>query len=195
MLASGGAAPDGGAARDGRRRGRLARRLASMTLILFLAAAAILAAGQLHFLDIAYEKAFGPPDLGPIAFGRLVRRWMPNDALACPPGECGSAAVDVRPSSYPSTANELRRRVRRFFLEQGASLVGSDDTAQHDRFVVRTKLMRFPDTVDVEIFAIDAEHATLAVYSRSQLGYYDFGTNLRRVRALLEALGPGVAAA
>ncbi|MBV8447811.1 MAG: DUF1499 domain-containing protein [Hyphomicrobiales bacterium] len=42
---------------------------------------------------------------------------------------------------------------------------------------------------------MDADHATLAVYSRSQLGNFDLGTNLRRVRALLDALGPGVASA
>jgi uncharacterized protein (DUF1499 family) len=195
MLAKDEAARDGAAAREGGRRGRRVRRLVSMTLALFLAAAAVLAAGQLHLLDTVYEKVFGPPDLGPIAFGRLMRRWLPNDALACPPGECGSADVDVRPSSYPGTADDLRRRVQRFFLERGGSLVASDDAALHDRFVVRTTLMRFPDTVDVEIFPVDAEHATLAVYSRSQLGYYDFGTNLRRIRALLDALGPGVAAA
>jgi uncharacterized protein (DUF1499 family) len=166
-----------------------------MILALCVGAAAILVAGQLHILDIVYEKAFGQPDLGPVAFGRLMRRSTPNDALLCPPGECGSAEVDLRPSSYPGTAEELRSRVRSYFAGQGGLLVASDDTALHDRFVVRTKLMRFPDTVDVEIFPVDAEHATLAVYSRSQLGFYDFGTNMRRVRALLDVLGPGVASA
>ena len=85
--------------------------------------------------------------------------------------------------------------MRRYFAAQGAVLVASDDTRLHDRFVVRTRFLRFPDTVDVEIVPSDAEHATLAVYSRSQLGGFDLGANLRRVRALLEALGPGVASA
>ena len=85
--------------------------------------------------------------------------------------------------------------MRRYFDAQGGVLVASDDTRLHDRFVVRTRFLRFPDTVDVEIVPSDAEHATLAVYSRSQLGGFDLGTNLRRVRALLEALGPGVASA
>ncbi len=172
-----------------------ARRLAVMLLGLVLVAGAVLAAGQLHLLDIVYERMFGSPDLGPIAFERLMRRTNPNDALACPPGECGSAEVDVRPLSYPVPASELRQRVRRYLGAQGADLAAFDDTSLHDRFVVRTPLMRFPDTVDVEIFPLDADHATLAVYSRSQLGFYDFGTNLRRVRALLAALGPAVAAA
>jgi uncharacterized protein (DUF1499 family) len=182
-------------ARRPERRGGTVRRFVSMMTLICLGAAAILVAGQLHFLDTVYEKVFGAPDLGPVAFGRLMRRSTPNDALICPPGECGSAEVDMRPSSYPGTANELRRRVRNYFAEQGGLLVAADDGALHDRFVVRTRLLRFPDTVDVEVFPVDAEHATLAIYSRSQLGFYDFGTNMRRVRALLEALGPGVASA
>ncbi|MBV9739455.1 MAG: DUF1499 domain-containing protein [Hyphomicrobiales bacterium] len=156
---------------------------------------AVFAAGQLHWLDSLYEKLFGPPDLGEIAFETIQRRASPNDALACPPGFCGSARSNVVPPTYPATAEALRRRVRRYFAAQGGALVASDDTRLHDRFVVRTRFLRFPDTVDVEIVPTDAEHATLAVYSRSQLGGFDLGTNLRRVRALLEALGPGVASA
>jgi uncharacterized protein (DUF1499 family) len=171
------------------------RRLVLMLSALIVVVAATLIAGRLHFLDIAYERLFGPPDLGPVEFGRLMRRSLPNDALACPPGECGSAEVDVRPQSYPASADDLRRQVRRYFAAQGGVLVASDNEYLHDRFVVRTVWLRFPDTVDVEIFPLDADHATLAVYSRSQLGFWDIGTNLRRVRALLAALGPGVASA
>ena len=178
-----------------RRGGGRTRRLARMLIGLFVIAAIVLIAGQLRILDGVYERLFGPPDLGNVAFERLMRRSTPNDALACPPGECGSAEVDIRPPAFPMAAGALRRRVRAYLAAQGADLVGSDDTSLHDRFVCRTTLMRFPDTVDVEILPLDAEHATLAIYTRSQLGYYDFGVNLRRIRAILEALGPAVASA
>lgn len=175
-----------------------AKALLGLTVPVAIVAAlllAVLAGAQLQWLDSFYEKLFGPPDLGEIAFETITRRASANDALACPPGLCGSARIDITPSSYPATADELRRRVRRYFAAQKAVLVASDDTRLHDRFVVRTRFLRFPDTVDVEIVPADAEHATLAVYSRSQLGGFDLGANLRRVRALLEALGPGVASA
>lgn len=178
--------------------GKTARAIFGLTVPVAILAAlvlAVLAAGQLHWLDAFYEKLFGAPDLGEIAFETITRRAAGNDALACPPGFCGSAQIDIAQSTYPATADELRRRVRRYFAAQGGVLVASDDTRLHDRFVVRTRFLRFPDTVDVEIVPSDAEHATLAVYSRSQLGGFDLGTNLRRVRALLEALGPGVASA
>jgi uncharacterized protein (DUF1499 family) len=174
---------------------RLGQRMLMPITVLATLIFLMLAAGQLHWLDAFYEKLFGPPDLGEIAFETITRRASPNDALACPPGFCGSARVDIVPPRYPATAQELRRRVRRYFGAQGGVLTGSDDTRLHDRFVVRTRFLRFPDTVDVEIVPSDANHATLAVYSRSQLGGFDLGTNLQRVRALLEALGPGVASA
>jgi uncharacterized protein (DUF1499 family) len=164
-------------------------------IIVMVLIAATFGAGQLQLLDLLYAKLVGPPDLGPVAFERLTRRTSGNDALACPPGECGSANVDIRPPTYAETANELRQRVRRYFADKGAVLVGSDDASLHDRFVARTYFFHFPDTVDVAYFPVDANHATLAIYSRSQLGSGDFGTNLRRVRALIEALGPGSASA
>jgi uncharacterized protein (DUF1499 family) len=175
--------------------GKGAYRVMGVVVVLVLLAAAMLAAGKLRLLDAVYAELYGPADLGPVAFERLIRRSSGNDALACPPGECGSAKVDMRPPTYPAAANELRRRVRRYFAEQGAVLVAEDDAELHDRFVVRTTLLRFPDTVDVAIFPTDAGHATLAVYSRSQLGFFDLGTNRERLRQLFEALGPGVASA
>ncbi|MFI5014400.1 MAG: DUF1499 domain-containing protein [Hyphomicrobiales bacterium] len=179
----------------GKRGSGVLKGAAPILTLLILATVATLGAGQLHILDAVYETLFGPPDLGSIAFERVTRRASGNDALACPPGECGSAKVDLKPPSYTGSASELRQRVRRYFAEQGAVLVGADDSSLHDRFVVRTRLLRFPDTVDVQIFPADAEHATLAAYSRSQLGSGDMGTNLERLRALFDALGPGVASA
>ena len=170
-------------------------RIVGLVVAVLALTGAVLAAGRLRLLDEAYARLFGPPDLGPITFERLSRRSSPNDALVCPPGECGSAPVDIRPPTYPLAATELRRQVRAYMSQEGAVLVAADDAELHDRYVARTPLMRFPDTVDVAFFPTDAYHASLALYSRSQLGYYDFGTNLRRLRRLLEALGPGTAQA
>jgi len=167
----------------------------SLLAILVVLAAAFVGASRLHLLDGVYTALLGPPDLGAIAFGRLTRRASGADALACPPGECGSATVDLRPPAYPSAANDLRQQVRRHFAAQGAVLVGAEEADMHDRFVVRSELLRLPETVDVQIFPTDAGHATLAAYSRSQLGFADFGASLRRIKTLLEALGPGVASA
>ena len=55
---------------------------------------------------------------------------------------------------------------------------------EEDRYVVRSKRMRFPDTVNVRIFGAGDQGSTLALYSRSQIGYSDMGANEQRLRAL-----------
>jgi hypothetical protein len=174
---------------------RLASVLTAALGCVAVLAGAIVGAAQLRLLDAVYDRLLGPADLGAVAFGTLARRSFQSDALACPPGECGSAAVDIRPSAYPVHADELRLRVRRYFASQGAVLAAQDDASQQDRFVIRDGPLRLPATIDVEIVPVDAEHATLAAYSRSRLDIYDFGTDLRRLQGLLAALGPGVASA
>jgi uncharacterized protein (DUF1499 family) len=55
------------------------------------------------------------------------------------------------------------------------------------RFVQYTRLMRYPDTIDVEILPAEGR-STLAVYSRSLVGRKDFGVNHARLRRWLAAL-------
>ena len=48
--------------------------------------------------------------------------------------------------------------------------------------------MRFPDTVDVEVFPAGENQSTLAIYSRSLIGRKDFGVNRARITRWLAAL-------
>ena len=56
------------------------------------------------------------------------------------------------------------------------------------RILQHTRLMRFPDTIDLEVFAAGEGQSTLALYSRSLLGRKDFGVNRARVERWLAAL-------
>ena len=56
------------------------------------------------------------------------------------------------------------------------------------RFVQYTRLMRYPDTIDVEVIPA-GENSTLALYSRSLVGRKDFGVNRARLKRWLAALG------
>ena len=51
-----------------------------------------------------------------------------------------------------------------------------------------TKFFRFPDIIDVEFIAIDAELSAIAIYSRSIYGYYDFNVNKNRIRMWIEGI-------
>ena len=56
------------------------------------------------------------------------------------------------------------------------------------RFLQHTRLMRFPDTIDVEVFPAASNQSTLAIYSRSLIGRKDFGVNRARITRWLAAL-------
>ncbi|MGL5116117.1 MAG: DUF1499 domain-containing protein [Beijerinckiaceae bacterium] len=137
-------------------------------------------------LAALYEIAFGSPDLGPFDFEKGRRTAKPNTALACPPGFCANAVADFDPGIYPVSDEELRQRFTQFVLsEPHVAPVyrhESPGLPTQDRYVQRTRLMRFPDTIDVRFIPLTETTSTLAVYSRSQIGHSDMGVNLARLR-------------
>ena len=59
--------------------------------------------------------------------------------------------------------------------EARLSQVEADDATLTDRYVQRSRLMRFPDTIVVRFFDRPGGRSTIALYSRSQLGEGDMG--------------------
>ncbi len=151
------------------------------------AAIAILAA----FLIAGPERIwglFGPPDLGPVNFETLKRRSSPNDSLACPQNLC-IAKSDVTPPLFAVSAPELEKAFAKVIAsEPRVEQVASDDGGLTQRYVQRTKIMRFPDTIVVRFIDLGDGRSTIALYSRSQLGESDFGVNHARIERWLEKL-------
>lgn len=144
-------------------------------------------------IDDAYTMMFGPPDQGAVDFATLQRTDSPNDALACPEVIC-TTRIDIATPVYPVTGEELRLIVREVAQEQPRTqIVYSARWEEEDRYVVRTGLMRFPDTVNAGIFGAGDEGAMLALYSRSQIGHSDLGVNEERIRAWLSEIEARVA--
>jgi hypothetical protein len=127
---------------------------------------------------------FGPVDQGPVDFATLERRNTPNDALVCPSWLC-RAAPDIAAPLYELPADALRRIVIGVVLRDDAVQVAEGGASRSDRFVVRTRWLRFPDTVDLMVIPLGPDRSTLALYSRSLVGRGDFGTNLARLRRWL----------
>lgn len=147
-------------------------------------------------IDDAYSMIFGPADQGPVDFANLVRTSAPHDALACPEGVCGDAPVDIVTSVYPVSGEELRRIVREVATAHPRTdLVYAARWEEEDRFVVRSAVMRFPDTVNARIFGAGDQGSMLALYSRSQIGYSDMGANLDRLHDWLAAIDARVSEA
>jgi len=131
---------------------------------------------------------FGPPDLGPVAFESLERRTTPNDALACPPHLC-EARSDLVPPLFAVDVNRLRATMGEVIAsEPRITRVHTDDAALTERYVQRSALMGFPDTIVVRYLGQVEGHSTLAMYSRSQLGRSDLGVNRARLERWLEKL-------
>ncbi|MBD2746576.1 DUF1499 domain-containing protein [Microvirga sp. BT688] len=139
-------------------------------------------------LERTWQGVFGSPDLGSVDFATLKRRTNPNDALICSADVCPQAQADAQPPVFPVPAARLRSIVSEVALaEPGTSLL--DRGPQQDRYLVRTRLMRFPDTVVMQVFDRGEDASTLAVYSRSQIGRSDFGVNRRRLERWVARVG------
>ncbi len=139
-------------------------------------------------LERTWQSLYGSPDLGPVDFATLKRRTTPNDALICPRDVCPQAQPDSEPPVFSVPTARLRSLVSEAALsEPGTTLI--DRGPEQDRYLVRTRLMRFPDTVVVQVFDRGQDGSTLALYSRSQVGRSDFGVNRRRIERWVALVG------
>ncbi|MFM8990151.1 MAG: DUF1499 domain-containing protein [Alphaproteobacteria bacterium] len=146
----------------------------------------------LAFAALGPERAwgvFGPADLGAVDFARLQRRNSPNDALAAPAGLAGSARTDFATPVFALDAPALRDAMARALAaEESLQRVDADARAGTERYVQRTRLLGFPDTIDVLYVDLPDGRSTLALYSRSRIGYGDLGANRARLERWLARL-------
>lgn len=160
-----------------------------------LTASAVAAVAAVGVGPGALWSLFGPADLGPVDFATLVRRTSPNDALAAAP-DLTPARADLVPPEYAARAPALRAALGAALqTEPRVERVAMDDDALVDRYVQRTTLLRFPDTVVVQFFERPGGRSTVAMYSRSLVGHSDLGANRARVERWLGKLAALVPAA
>ena len=113
--------------------------------------AVLIAARQQVSAGIAWLSGTGR-DMGPIDFATLRRRSTPNDALICPPGHCSLAKPDHAANTYDMPAAELSARLTQMALaEPDTHALPCDPPCGLLRFVQYSRVMRFPDTVDVDV--------------------------------------------
>lgn len=130
----------------------------------------------------------GPADLGSIDFATLERRTSPNDALACPADFC-LAKADIEPPIFLIDPPGLRMAMRQVLTsETRLTLQHEDNVSLTDRYVQRSSILGFPDTIVVRYLERPAIKSTVAIYSRSQIGYSDLGVNRARITRWLGKL-------
>jgi uncharacterized protein (DUF1499 family) len=148
-----------------------------------LALAALIAGGAYLLIgpERLYVRSYGPADLGNIDFANLVRRETPNDALACGDGLC-AAKADIAAPVFSMSAPDLFQLVQKALgQEPRLTLMAKEPDRGVLRYVQRSALLRFPDTINIKVAALAEGRATVLLYSRSQIGRGDLGVNRARI--------------
>lgn len=131
-----------------------------------------------------WEWIGGPADQGPVDFDHLVRRSAPNDALACSAGTCRQR-VDLELPRFDEAPQLLMTRLDAVVIAMGQGERvddGKDET--YRRYVFRSRVLEFPDTLDARAMTAGDGRTALKLYSRSLLGRGDFGANRQRLRRI-----------
>ena len=143
--------------------------------------------------------------LGVAAFGLAVRIYMGRDAenrlasseavnladlrsplpktgfLACPPGYCPADEAIASPV-FPLPWERLHE----YWTEviSGAKRIETIVADPDDRrfvYIQHSPTFRFPDIITVEFVPLGPNRSSIAIYSRSRYGHYDFKKNRKRV--------------
>jgi hypothetical protein len=115
-----------------------------------------------------------------------LRSPLPNPSyLACPPDYCSAAEAVVSP-----VFDLPWERLYAYWAEVigGESKILSIATKTDARqfvYIQHSPVFRFPDIVTVEFVALGPERSSIAVFSRSRYGKFDFQKNRKRVERWL----------
>lgn len=140
-----------------------------------------------HLLEALWTRLGGPADQGPVDLAKLTRRSMPNDSVAASPGAT-AARVDVALPVFAIPTQALLARLDAALAEDGDVVrVDHGQTPNYRRYVARSAVLRFPDTIDVDAFGAP-EGTLMRIYGRALLGRSDLGANTRRLSRWAELL-------
>ncbi len=125
----------------------------------------------------------------PLDFKNLKRKGTPNEYLVAPPDLCRDAVPDQPADIYDVPSTELRDAIMHVVAHQSrVELRGMDEANKAFEFIQYSPVLNFKDLISIRIIPHGHKESTLAIYSRSKAGYYDFGVNRKRVESWLEEL-------
>ena len=124
-----------------------------------------------------------------VLFKSLKRPPKPNTCLMAPDGFCLAAETDFAMTELATAPDTLfQALVEMIEADRRWNKLKTSPETRQLKFVATTGLMRFKDDVDIEVIPLENGGSTLAIYSRSRLGYSDLGANRKRVNDLIERL-------
>ena len=135
------------------------------------------------------EKVAAP---APGDISDIRRPTSPNTCLAGPAGFV--PAPDLQTQHYDLAPERLLAAMQGVVMAQPRVTALADDPQRlRADYIVRSRVFGFPDIVLMQALPAGNGQSDLVLYSYSLKGYYDFGVNRARVRALLTALDGALA--
>jgi len=123
-------------------------------------------------------------------FARLRMHWRPNRCLMLPPGFEASAAAHETSPVLAESPDALFRRLKAIIGEEPRiQWLAEDRAGRRLELIQRSRIFRFPDRISVAVMpGARSNESAPALYSRAQVGIWDFGVNRARVRRWTRAL-------
>lgn len=134
------------------------------------------------------SEMFGPPPPQEIDFAAFERDDRPNQFLVAPEGLC-KTPIDAISPVFDASVDKLKQTwIAMMDSQPSVKEIGQSSLGNQLEYVQRSRWMRFPDLVSVRFIPADAGRSTIAIFSQSQIGYFDFGVNEKRVTSWLGQL-------
>ena len=133
-------------------------------------------------IDNVWERLSGVEGTGPIDVTKLEQYRTDAAGMACPKDIC-SGPVDIESPNFQVPAERLRDIVSSIASEESNAVL-IDRTAIEpltDRYVIRSTVLRVPDTVTVRYIVRSPETSSLVILAQPQVELIDFGSNRDRV--------------
>ncbi len=89
----------------------------------------------------------------------------------------------------PSPVSEVAARLHEIARAEGATLLAGDLETGHATYVVRSRLMGYPDAISLSL-SPEGAGTRVEIFSRSRFGYSDMGVNAARVARWIAAATP-----
>ncbi|MEM1244256.1 MAG: DUF1499 domain-containing protein [Pseudomonadota bacterium] len=127
-------------------------------------------------------------DLYFINFDKLILPKTPNYALVQYPLE------KVQPRQLKSpvckiSIMDLKHKTEEILLQYPRIKKVQEDVAKNQQiYVRRTRIMKFPDIINIQFIKIDDTHSTFSMLSRAKYGYSDLNVNPTFVASFIRDL-------
>lgn len=157
---------------------RVVRRSLTALVAMVLGLAAFGLAMRIYFGREA-ENRLAPSEAVEIA--ALPSPFPKPGFLACPPGYCPAAEALVSPVFVVPWERLQEYWTEVISGEKRVETIMADADSRRFVYIQHSPTFRFPDVIIVEFVQLGPGRSSIAIYSRSRYGSYDFGKNRKRV--------------